>query len=210
MNHDIPQGRRSIIENEPLFAPGSPTGDRVSFYRNHIVYLRHVLRQSSVNNAAFQQLEADHNTQHRTLQDLTAANNFHKQRLEEECSDHAYTKHCLDLERRDKQRLVASIALQQESMLRLKAAHEEIERMLDIEKRQCHDLTLELDRTQRKFHLIDSIVDTMLLEEDSMLVKGDRSRQITDVILDLEDQMEAKYRKIIEEQDKRIATLKSA
>jgi len=46
-------------------------------------------------------------------------------------------------------------------------------------------MAAELDRTQRKFQLVDSLVDTMLLEEDSDLELPDRSRQVTDLILDL-------------------------
>ncbi|EYE91979.1 uncharacterized protein EURHEDRAFT_415982 [Aspergillus ruber CBS 135680] len=54
-------------------------------------------------------------------------------------------------------------------------------------------MAAELDRTQRKFQLVDSLVDTMLLEEDSDLELPDRSRQVTDLILDLEVNMERKY-----------------
>lgn len=67
---------------------------------------------------------------------------------------------------------------------------------------------MELDRTQRKFHLVDAMVDTMLLEEDSQLEMTDRSRQITDVILDLENQMEARYRSLLGEKDSEILKLR--
>ncbi len=71
----------------------------------------------------------------------------------------------------------------------------------------AEDMAAELDRTQRKFHLIDRLVDTMLLEEDSHLDINDRSRQITDVVLDLENQMERRYRTILRDKDERIARL---
>lgn len=54
---------------------------------------------------------------------------------------------------------------------------------------------------------MDSLVDAMLLEEDSYLELPDRARQITDVILDLEKQLEAKYRAMLDEKDELIAKL---
>jgi hypothetical protein len=76
-----------------------------------------------------------------------------------------------------------------------------------LQEKQSQELAAELDRTQRKFHLVDSLVDSMLLQEDSQHKMSDRSRQITDVILDLENQMEAKYRIILQEKDEDIIKL---
>ena len=47
----------------------------------------------------------------------------------------------------------------------------------------------------------------MLLQEDSQLDFPDRSRQITDVILDLENLMEKRYKVTLQERDERIVEL---
>jgi hypothetical protein len=47
----------------------------------------------------------------------------------------------------------------------------------------------------------------MLLEEDSYLELPDRARQITDVILDLEEQLKAEYRAILDKKDELIEKL---
>ena len=79
----------------------------------------------------------------------------------------------------------------------------------DLELRNLrHEETIhELERTKRKFHLVDDLVDAMLLQEDRQLEVDDRSQQITDVILDLEDQMERKYRDALDASHSRITTL---
>lgn len=41
--------------------------------------------------------------------------------------------------------------------------------VLGLEKRQLAEMAAELDCTQRKFQLVDSLVDAMLLEEDIYL-----------------------------------------
>jgi len=74
-------------------------------------------------------------------------------------------------------------------------------------KKQLAEMAAELDRTQRKFQLVDSLVDTMLLEEDSDLELPDRSRKVTDLILDLEANMERKYQNILQKREERIMEL---
>jgi transposase len=69
-------------------------------------------------------------------------------------------------------------------------------------------MALDLDRTQRKFYLVDTLVDTLLLEEDSQLEMKDRFRQITDVIFDLENQIEARHRSLAAEKDSEILKLR--
>ena len=78
---------------------------------------------------------------------------------------------------------------------------------MELGRRQLADMAAELDHTQRKFHLVDSLVDVMLLQEDSQLDFPDRSRQITDVILDLENLMEKRYKVTLQERDERIVEL---
>ena len=68
-------------------------------------------------------------------------------------------------------------------------------------------MAAELDHTQRKFHLVDSLVDVMLLQEDSQLDFPDQSWQITDIILDLENLMEKRYKVTLQERDEWIVEL---
>lgn len=55
---------------------------------------------------------------------------------------------------------------------------------------------------------MDTLVDTLLLEEDSQLEMKDRFRQITDVIFDLENQIEARHRSLAAEKDSEILKLR--
>lgn len=81
--------------------------------------------------------------------------------------------------------------------------HKEItcktQRKLELDKRLLAEMAAELDRTQRKFHLVDNLVDEMLLQEDSEFFMPDRPRQISDLIIDLEARMERMYKVILQE-----------
>lgn len=98
-----------------------------------------------------------------------------------------------------------TIDCQSRQLLNWQAAKSMTEGKLQLERERLEDTAAELDRTQRKFQLIDILVDAMLWEEDSHLELPDRARQITDVILDLKEQMEAKYRAMLDERDELIA-----
>lgn len=99
---------------------------------------------------------------------------------------------------------------QQDVFRRSQADCMDTQRNLELEKRQLAEMADELGRTQRKFHLVDSLVDVTLLQEDSELDMPDRSRQVTDVIIDLEARMEKMYKAIIEGKDKQIAELEQS
>ncbi|KAL3469015.1 hypothetical protein BJX99DRAFT_242278 [Aspergillus californicus] len=63
--------------------------------------------------------------------------------------------------------------------------------------KESHDQsTNELCWTRRKMFLVDEMVDNLLKDRP-----GDRSLQITDIILDLESRMVARYQNVLEEKD---------
>ena len=53
-----------------------------------------------------------------------------------------------------------TICQQQDVFHRLQADHMDTQRNLELEKSQLAEMAAELDRTQRKFHLVDSLVDS--------------------------------------------------
>ncbi|KAB8254285.1 hypothetical protein BDV32DRAFT_155379 [Aspergillus pseudonomiae] len=114
----------------------------------------------------------------------------------------------LETERNIRQYAVAAAQRHQQELISCRTALAAAQTTLEVKEHQLKEMALELDRTQRKFHLVDTLVDTMLLEEDSQLEMTDRSRQITDVILGLENQMEARYRSFLAEKDSEILTLR--
>ncbi|KAL4929403.1 uncharacterized protein BDV17DRAFT_261769 [Aspergillus undulatus] len=136
-----------------------------------------------------------------------AENAFYLQQLNWERVAHAQTKQELEIGKRLHQDAVNSIAHLERELLASKTACSATQRALSLEKALAEDIAAELDRTQRKFYLVDQLVDAMLLEEDSQLDVHDRSRQITDVILGLENQMEERYRTKLREKDEHIARL---
>lgn len=97
-----------------------------------------------------------------------------------------------------------------EQLMIEQAARQVAEDSLQLARDECRQLTDELDRTQRKFQLVDSLVDVALLEEDSEFQVDDRSRQITEVILDLENKVELKYQAQLKTKDDRIRELEAA
>lgn len=103
-----------------------------------------------------------------------------------------------------------TIHQQQDVFHRSQADHMGNQRNLKLEKRQLAEMAAELDRTQRKVHLVDSLVDVMLLQEDSELDMSDRSQQITDVIINLDARIEKMYKAILEGKDKQIAELEQS
>lgn len=123
----------------------------------------------------------------------TDANATYRQCLYAEQNTHAYTRQALVEARRLHLEVESTIHHLWRDLFNSQAAHVATQHVLGLEKRQLAQMAAELDRTQRKFQLVDSLVDTMLLEEDSDLELPDRSRQVTDLILDLEVNMERKY-----------------
>ena len=53
-----------------------------------------------------------------------------------------------------------TICQQQDVFRRSQADHMDTQRNLELEKKQLAEMAAELDRTQRKFHLVDSLVDS--------------------------------------------------
>ncbi|EDN05101.1 hypothetical protein I7I51_01987 [Histoplasma capsulatum] len=78
----------------------------------------------------------------------------------------------------------------------------------EIAAQQAHNaISAELNRVLKRFQYMDSLVDTMRLEEDRSLDPQNRSRQITDIIRDIESRLEAEYQGKLLERDTRIASL---
>lgn len=104
---------------------------------------------------------------------------------------------------------IASLDREHEQLMIEQAARQIAEDSLQLARDECRQLTEELDRTQRKFQFVDSLVDVALLEEDSEFQVDDRSRQITEVILDLENKMELKYQAQLKAKDDKIRELEA-
>ncbi|KAL2866174.1 uncharacterized protein BJX67DRAFT_372815 [Aspergillus lucknowensis] len=158
--------------------------------KTHVTYLQRVNQQAS-----------------QMIKTTLAESNLHAEQLHWERVAHIQTQQELEIERRLHQEAASTVARLERELLVSKTACSAIQRALSLEKATAEEMAAELDRTQRKFHLVDMLVDTMLLEEDSQLKISDRSRQITDVILDLERQMEERYRTKLQEKDEQISRL---
>ncbi|EGC41941.1 conserved hypothetical protein [Histoplasma capsulatum var. duboisii H88] len=70
--------------------------------------------------------------------------------------------------------------------------------------------TAELDRLRKWCYRVDGLVDVMQLEEDSKLEVNDRSRQISDIIFDIESKLKDEYRSQFQKQDECIMKLQQA
>ncbi|ODM15768.1 hypothetical protein SI65_09002 [Aspergillus cristatus] len=153
------------------------------------------------------QLQAENGRQRSMIDEFVAANATYRQCLYAEQNTHAYTRQALVEARRLHLGMESTIHHLQRDIFNSQAAHVATQHVLGLEKRQLAEMAAELDRTQRKFQLVDSLVDTMLLEEDSDLELPDRSRQVTDLILSLEANMERKYQDILQKREERIMEL---
>ena len=170
--------------------------------------MQHLLQQSmKTSNGMISQLQTENEHLRSRINDFRAANAAYEQNLHAERTAHNYTKQILMEEKRLD---FDTIRQQQDLFHRSQADHMDTQRNLELEKRQLAEMAVELDRTQRKFHLVDSLVDVMLLQEDSELDMPDRSRQVTDVIIDLEARMEKMYKAILDGKDKQIAELEQS
>ncbi|KAH2143165.1 hypothetical protein KXV68_006270 [Aspergillus fumigatus] len=155
-----------------------------TFQQRHVAYLQHILQLSAFNNGrAYPCILAEIERQSTLINELS--------KLQRERIAHAQTSQALQIERNLRAKDLMTIDRQSQQLLDCQEAKSATERDLHLERERLEDTAAELDRTQRKFQLVDSLVDAMLLEEDSYLELPDRARQITDVILDLEKQLEA-------------------
>lgn len=137
------------------------------------------------------------------IDEISATNATCRQLLDVECRAHVQTRAMLD-------ETVTRLNEQHDQLMIERAARQAAEDSLQLTRDDCRQLSDELDRTQRKFQLVDSLVDIALLEEDSEFQVDDRSRQITEVILDLENKMERKYEERLKTQDDKIRQLEAA
>lgn len=178
------------------------------FHQSHATYLQHLLQQSTMaNRGILSQLQTENQRQRSIIDEFIITNATYRQSLHAEHTAHTYTRQALMEERNRQVNMASTIHQQQDDLLRSQATHASTQQALELGRRQLADMAAELDHTQRKFHLVDSLVDVMLLQEDSQLDFPDRSRQITDVILDLENLMEKRYKVTLQERDERIVEL---
>ncbi|GKZ58809.1 hypothetical protein AnigIFM49718_004647 [Aspergillus niger] len=178
------------------------------FHQRHITYLHQIIRASAHDGALRRQLwMADTERQRRLIGEMAAANLSHHQQLHWEKVAHAQTRQALEVEKNLHLQMRTVIDRQEHTLSSVRAALNATEQALGLERERSEEMAAELDRTLRKFHLVDTLVDTMLLQEDIQLDMPDRSRQITDLILDLERQMEERYRALLSQKDVQIARL---
>ncbi|KAI7969662.1 hypothetical protein EIK77_005427 [Talaromyces pinophilus] len=137
------------------------------------------------------------------IDEISATNATCRQLLDRECRSHVQTRTILD-------ETVNRLNQEHEQLMIEQAARQAAEDSLQLIRDECRQLTDELDHTQRKFQLVDNLVDMALLEEDSEFQVDDRSRQITEVILDLENKMELKYQAQLKSKDDKIRELEAA
>ncbi|KAF7594879.1 hypothetical protein BBP40_007913 [Aspergillus hancockii] len=174
----------------------------------HITYLQHVLRQSTVvNGQNLRSMTEKIESQAAVIKEATAAKESYESQLQWEMIAHSQTRKALEVEKQLRQEAMATLISKHHDLLTYQTAQLEAQQALQVERKRLEDMAIELERTQRKFHLVDSLVDSMLLQEDSQLDFSDRSRQVTDVILDLESEMEDKYRYMLQDKDGKIREL---
>lgn len=137
------------------------------------------------------------------IDEISATNTTCRQLLDRECRSHVQTRAILD-------ETVTRLNREHEQLMIEQTARQAAEDSLQLTRDECRQLTDELHHTQRKFQLVDSLVDMALLEEDSEFEVDDRSRQITEVILDLENKMELKYQAQLKSKDDKIRELEAA
>lgn len=153
-------------------------------------------------------MQTEIESQRKLIEEIIAANTSYKLRLQHEKIEHAQTKQALEIERKLRYEATTLIDRQHQELLACQISHAATKRALEVERWRLDETAAELDRTQRTFHFVDSLVDTMLLQEDSQLDMSDRSRQVTDLILDLDMRVEAKYQSLLQEKDNRLTELR--
>ncbi|OJD25539.1 hypothetical protein ACJ73_03092 [Blastomyces percursus] len=137
----------------------------------------------------------------RTLADESAASDKAcRQQLQREWTAHGVTREELQREKSLRVNFAeASTCLRQE-VFRLQQA-------LTEEQEHNQQMTAELDQLRTWCYRVDSLVDVMRMEEDSKLDVNDRSRQIADIIIDIETKVESEQRARLQERDDRITEL---
>ncbi|KAA8642587.1 hypothetical protein EYZ11_006934 [Aspergillus tanneri] len=200
-----------MAEGSSVTVPSSHTYSEENFRRWHITYLHHILRGSALSGQWTRRSSlAEIERQDRLIGEITATNVSYREQLHLEEIAHAQAKQALEIEQKLHLQAQAVIDSQQQQLSSCQAALYATQQSLGLERQQLEEMAAELDRTQRKFHLVDSLVDTMLLQEDSELEMSDRSRQITDLVLDLDKQMEERFRGLLWQKDAEIAELRRA
>ncbi|UDD65001.1 hypothetical protein AFCA_012196 [Aspergillus flavus] len=180
------------------------------FRVRHISYLQHILRQAAATRGRdLHSLSEYIESQATEINRVSREKRLCESELRWERIAHAQTKQALETEKKVRLEAMATLTRNHYDLLTYREAQSALQHTLDVERKRLEDMALQLEWTQKKFFLVDNLVDFMLLQEDSQLDISDRSRQVTDVILDLENKMEARYRAMLREKEVRIAQLES-
>ncbi|KAE8156473.1 hypothetical protein BDV40DRAFT_306042 [Aspergillus tamarii] len=178
------------------------------FRVRHISYLQHILRQAAATRGQDMHSLSEYiQSQAVEINEVSRAKRLCESELQWERIAHAQTRQALEIEKKLRLEAMATLTRNHYDLLTYREAQSALQQTLDVERKRLEDMALQLEWTQKKFFLVDNLVDSMLLQEDSQLDVSDRSRQVTDIILDLENKMEAQYRAMLREKEGRIAQL---
>ena len=108
-------------------------------------------------NGMISQVQTENEHLRSRINDFRATNAAYEQNLHAERTAHSYTKETLMEEKRLD---FDTIRQQQDVFRQWQADHMDTQLNLELEKKQLAEMAAELDRTQRKFHLVDSLVDS--------------------------------------------------
>ncbi|KKZ65504.1 hypothetical protein EMCG_08663 [[Emmonsia] crescens] len=189
----------------------APSEDGLCYLHDQIVQLQanlyQVMRAGQRDHHTINQLQLERER----LQALT--NGFedtearYRQLLSRECTAHSLTRDELQTEKACRAEVAQANRQLHRELLRTHAAQVVAERAFAWEKDLRQETAAELHRTQRKVDLVDGLAGTMLLENSQFTP---HTHRLTDVVLDLESQMEEKYRMHLKDKDEQIAKLEQA
>ncbi|EAS29984.3 uncharacterized protein CIMG_08730 [Coccidioides immitis RS] len=196
---------------------------------SQVVELHHVAgsARKRYNNSALKQSRSHVHPE--SLIEIHKANERrYRERLQQECNAHAITRNELESERKFHQDAAEANAQLHHGLLQAEAAQAILRQQLSIEQgahraataeqtllrqqlgaeREAHQATAaDLAHAVRWCHWVDSLVDVKRLEENNTLHLDDKSRQLGDIILDVQNKMEEKYAAYYQQQDDLISEL---
>ncbi|KAL2802961.1 hypothetical protein BJX63DRAFT_437382 [Aspergillus granulosus] len=95
-------------------------------------------------------------------------------------------------------------------LLQTRAGLADTQYQLGLAQEVRDSLFKDLGDTRRKLYLVDEMLDIRQMKEEGRTSLDDRGMQITDVILALEQKMEARYREELQQKDNMISRLTQA
>ena len=136
--------------------------------------------------------------------ELLAANDTCRRELGRECQAHSHTREALMSLRHSNTNIEHQ---HRQAISKLQAALKAVQDELSLEKEKAASLATELKHAQKKFHLVDNLVNAQLHEKGWVFAKP--LQQITDITLGLEGHMEERYWEIIAVNEQQVAKLKA-